>query len=225
VQRASGVVLPSKYSLERFNFHFPSFPEDSILVHSPPRNEVRPLEQNEYAKILCELGINRPFFFHLPGNEHDPSIPVSIQAFQSSQAPIAGMQFVLPQEVSQANRIPGLLCLPKLSPNQIHALHSAAEAVIAPKQGAHNPSQLIEALQCGACGVAMDSGAYPETLQGAWPLGDSKDSHSFARILDRQLIDPHFRREICAASLRRSSEILREDSGERLYDFLNGFLE
>jgi glycosyltransferase involved in cell wall biosynthesis len=108
--------------------------------------------------------------------------------------------------------------------NQLNALNSAADAVLAPHSYSCDPAPLYGALACAAPGMASRAGCHIEFLDTTWPLCDWDDYRSFSRAIDRQLIDPHHRRECSAAALNRARKLIAAPTTDRLATFLTGLL-
>jgi len=235
IERADAILCPSAFTRARMKFHFPNFDQRKILVLPilAPKHDL--LSTQDCASDLLELEINSPYFLHLGiVGEHDAT-EISLRAFKKSQAAHAQMKlaFISPNrgtrherkfaqqqrtrliETAQELKIDEQILW--LEQEELHhgptpshllrTLYSAAEAVIAPQAYECNPFYLNLAMASGASGVAAKAGCFPETLNGAWQMADWDDYRSYSRVLDRQLIDPHFRRECSAAAINQASTL------------------
>ena len=250
VGRADAIICPSEFCRERVRFHFPHFSDQQLLVLPLLPQSPQAMSEQEYAPLLSELNINRPFFLHLDMVGDGNGAELSMRAFKHSQATQAGMLiiFIAPpggnrklERATAAHRHrlsnyaheleleEQILWLDYLDVNQhrhnrLNALNSAADAVLAPHSYRCDPAPLYAALACAAPGIASRAGCHPEFLDGTWPLCDWDDYRSFSRAIDRQLIDPHHRRECSAAALNRARTLIAAPTSDRLSTFLNGLL-
>ncbi len=238
VERADGIVCLSEHGRARLLHHFPAFPAEDVAVvpHGVDHGHFRPFGAEEAAPALARHGLDRPYLLQVGQLAPHKNPRLSLEGFADSHAAAAGLLLVFAggavpgareelerraRELGVADRVRFVEQVPFAD---LPALYSSAEAVLFPSHYEGFGLPLLEAMACGAPGVAARTTCLPEVVGEAWPVVDPYDAGDLARHVDRLLIDPHQRREAAAAGRLRAAAFTWERCAEATLTFLRSRL-
>ncbi len=234
VARADGILCLSEHGRSRLRKHFPEYPLEATAVvpHGVDHERFQPVEAEQAAPALERYGIDRPFLLQVGQLAPHKNPRLSLEGFAGSHAASNGLLLVFAggavpgcrEDLARRGRELGighrLVFLEQVAFADLPALYSSAEAVLFPSHYEGFGLPLLEAMACGAPGVAADTTCLPEVNGGAWPLVDPYDPSDLARVVDRYLIDLHFRRETVTAARFRADTFTWDRCARQTLDFL-----
>ncbi|MEW6336829.1 MAG: glycosyltransferase family 4 protein [Acidobacteriota bacterium] len=204
-RRAAAIVTFSKATAERI-VELCRVPPVRVRVvpHGVDRRRFAPQTPDRAQAVLRALALERPFVLQLGAIEPRRGVDLALRAVASLRARIGDLELVLAGP--QRTPVPALTTTPEwarrvevVSDEDVPALLSAAEAVVAPSRGEGFDLPVLEALACGAPVVASDIDVHVEHFTGAAAFFPDGDAEALEAALMRVLADSEHARALRAA--------------------------
>jgi len=216
--RAEAVICDSAFVRERLHHHFPAFPRERScavplgLDHA----RFRPPPPEEVDRVRRRYGLDRPWLLQVGLLSPHKNPEATLHALAGSPAArdhllvlaggdgAPGYRESLEALARHLGLAPRVRWLGSLPAGDLPALYGGADLVLVPSHYEGFGLPVLEAMACGAAGVAADAASLPEVAGGAWPLAPPGEPEAWAGAVEILLADPERRRQVAEAARARA---------------------
>jgi len=239
VARADAILFLAEHGLHRFLHHFPDFPAGrcGVAPLGVDHRSFHPTcDSARQRRELARLELHRPYLLQVGKLGAHKNPLASLAAWAESGAARAGLNLVYVggadpgwrEDLQREARRRGLPRRPRFLSQveraELATLYAGARAVLFPSRYEGFGLPVLEAMACGAPGVASNAAALPEVVDHAWPTVDPEDHPGWAAALVPLLEEGAERERIRSQSLRHAAKFTWEACARRSVDFLRDTL-
>lgn len=197
VKRAAKVITVSETSKSEIESHIPAAKGKVTVTLLARRHDIQPVEDRVACQVLHELAVQKPYVLAVGTRWPRKNMDLAVQACALLPESLPHKLLLTGKagwgEVATNGRT---LCPGFVSPGQLSALYSAADAFLLPSFHEGFGLTLLEAFACGCPVICSSGGALPEIAGDAAVVMPNWDLSEWARAIGGLLGDPRRRKEL-----------------------------